>query len=91
MKFSHSRLSKPVLSIAILCLRKHQIQSQSMHFSKIFWRGMPPDPPRRLMLRISECASHTAGEPTYTFAFYVDPLLMCLTTLEEAAPALLEQ
>jgi len=41
---SHSRLPEPVLSIAILCLRKHQIQSQSMHFSKFFWGGMPPNP-----------------------------------------------
>jgi len=35
--FSHSRFPEPVLGIAILSLRKHQIQSQNMHFSKIFW------------------------------------------------------
>jgi len=34
-------------------------------FLNIFLEGIPPDPPRRLMLGISECAAHTAGEPTY--------------------------
>ena len=36
----------------------HQIQSQSINFSKFSWGGMPPDPPSIGMLRM-QCVSHT--------------------------------
>jgi len=37
-----------------------------MHFSKIFWGSIPPDPSGRLMPWVLESALHTAGESTYT-------------------------
>ena len=49
-----------VLSIAILCFKKH-LRAYSF---KIFYRAFPK-PPRRLMLGISECALHTENESSW--------------------------
>ena len=37
----------------------HKIQSHKVTFSKFSWGGMPPDPPRGLMLRISQSVLRT--------------------------------
>ena len=55
---------EPVLSIAILCFKNHQIQSQSMYFFKFFW-GHAPKLPRRLILHILGCALHTEDESSW--------------------------
>ena len=39
-----------VTYVHILTLKCPQIQSQSIHFSKFSWGGMPPDPPSISML-----------------------------------------
>jgi len=66
LNFSHSRLPETVLSVAMLCLRSTRFNFRPCIFQN-FLRSIPPGPPRRLMLCISECALHTAGEPTYTY------------------------
>jgi len=53
--FSNSRLPEPILSIAVYASESTGFNLRACIFQKFLGRGMPPDPPRRLMLCISEC------------------------------------
>jgi len=56
--------SLSLYSIAILCSESTRFNLRAGFFQK-FSEGHAPRPPRRPMLCISECALHTAGEPTH--------------------------
>ena len=61
-------------------LKCHQIASPGVYFFKFSWGGMPPDPPRKSMLRmLSACASHTS---------YSVQVQVCLTNPELLPPPL---
>ena len=51
-----------------LTLKCPQNQSQSIHFSKIFWGGMPPDPPSISMLRML-----VAAPPQFHYTLFCPP------------------
>ena len=44
----------------VVSLKSSQIQFERVRFSKIFWEGMPPDPPSISMLCMHVCFAHSS-------------------------------